>query len=95
VVTGALVWPVGMEAAFRDLLPLLEPGEPLGLDTDLYRLGLDSLGMVGLLLAVEDLLEVTLPDDVLGPDAFATPGALLALALDPDVVGDLGPGADD
>jgi acyl carrier protein len=74
-------WPDGMEDAFRELLPLLEPGAPLPLDADLYRLGLDSLGMVGLLLAVEDVLGVALPDELLGPEAFATPATLLGLAF--------------
>lgn len=53
--------------------------EPLTPDVSLANLGLDSLKTVGLLIAVEAEYGISVPDEMLDLDTFATPGALWAV----------------
>jgi acyl carrier protein len=62
------------EAILQRYLPLSEVGLPL--DVSLADLGLDSLGTVRLVMAVEDGLRISIPDDLLIPETFATANAL-------------------
>ncbi|MEU8265846.1 phosphopantetheine-binding protein [Sphaerisporangium sp. NPDC049002] len=43
---------------------------------DLAGLGLDSMGVVQLLVALEDGYDIELPDDILDEETFATVGSL-------------------
>ncbi|MFB6394220.1 phosphopantetheine-binding protein [Polymorphospora lycopeni] len=82
-------WPPVFEEILRSYLPLLPREAPLAADSDLIELGLDSLGMVSLLLAVEEHFSVTFPEGQLGAEMFATPGALwraLSVVRPPDGV---------
>ena len=60
----------------RAHLPFLPADEPLAADTDLVDQGLDSLGIVDLLTALENQYEVAFVDDALTRATFATPGSL-------------------
>lgn len=66
--------PPEFEAILLQHLPLIEsvpmPDEPLA------DLGLDSLGTVRLVMAIENALNVSIPDDLLIPETFATASAL-------------------
>jgi acyl carrier protein len=65
--------------------------EELSADDDLAALGLDSMGVVQLLAAVEDGYQLELPDDLLDQDSFTTVGTLwqtVAAALPPEQLGD-------
>ncbi|WP_028049616.1 phosphopantetheine-binding protein [Cellulomonas sp. URHD0024] len=65
------------EAVLRTCLyGLLEPQDALHEDTDLAALGIDSLVVVALLVAVEDTFGVSIPDEVIGFEIFASPGVL-------------------
>ncbi|MFF5029770.1 phosphopantetheine-binding protein [Streptomyces collinus] len=68
-----------MDAMFqnvlRDHLPRLQQ-QPLTDDTRLRDAGLDSMKSVDLLFAIEDELGVSLPDDDLNEETFATAGSL-------------------
>ena len=55
------------------------PLAPLGLDDDLTRLGLTSLGMVKLMMAVEAAFNISIPDEELLPDNFRSVRAIEAL----------------
>ncbi|GAB7046425.1 acyl carrier protein [Catenuloplanes indicus] len=68
-----------MDPRFTELLtgylPYLD-GRPLTPDSRLRDLGLDSMHSIDLLFAIEDALQVTLPDDYLNDETFATAGSL-------------------
>jgi len=57
------------------LLPLLS-GRPITPDTRLRENGLDSMQSVELLYGIEDTFAITLPDEALDDETFATAGAL-------------------
>ncbi|MEU2587354.1 phosphopantetheine-binding protein [Streptomyces avermitilis] len=63
------------EKVLRDHLPRLQE-QPLTDDTGLRDLGLDSMKSVDLLFAIEDEMDVSLPDDNLNEETFATAGSL-------------------
>ncbi|MFJ8948330.1 phosphopantetheine-binding protein [Streptomyces sp. NPDC102395] len=63
------------EKVLRDHLPRLRE-QPLTDDTGLRDLGLDSMKSVDLLFAIEDEMDVALPDDDLNEETFATAGSL-------------------
>lgn len=69
-------WPASFEALLREHLPLLPATTELARDASLVDLGLDSLTTVALLVGLEDLFEVSVPDDLLVAETFATPAAL-------------------
>jgi acyl carrier protein len=59
----------------RPYLPVLGD-RPLTEDTSLRELGLDSMHAIDLLFAIEDELDVSLPDEDLNDKTFATAGSL-------------------
>ncbi|MFD5478825.1 phosphopantetheine-binding protein [Streptomyces hawaiiensis] len=67
------LWPDTFESLLRAYLPLLPTESPLAEDASLAQLGLDSLGTVGMLVELEETFEVTIPDESLTPETFATP----------------------
>jgi acyl carrier protein len=54
----------------------LSADEPLDPDVRVSDLGLDSIGMVNLLVEIEQAFDVVFTDDLLTPSTFVTPGAL-------------------
>ncbi|MFF9350165.1 phosphopantetheine-binding protein [Streptomyces sp. NPDC014734] len=69
-------WDDRFESLMRDALRLLEPGAPLLPDLRTVDHGLDSLAMVGLMLSIEDAYGISMPDDLVEPRLFSTPGRL-------------------
>lgn len=72
-------------AAFRDILvPHLPYADGTELDdgADLAALGLDSMGVVGLLVDLEDQLGLEISDDMLTEETFATVGSLWTTVAD-------------
>jgi acyl carrier protein len=63
----------------RQQIPLLPQEENLTPATDLYDLGLDSMRSVQLLIALEEALDISIPDEMLTADAFRTPGSIWTL----------------
>jgi acyl carrier protein len=59
----------------RSFLPRLGSG-PVPEDTRLRDLGLDSIQAVDLLLGIEDTFQISLPDEDLNDDTFATASGL-------------------
>ncbi|MFG2723420.1 acyl carrier protein [Streptomyces sp. NPDC048416] len=70
------MWDQTFEDLLRGFLPFLGADEPLTEDTALRDLGLDSLGIVELLAALEQTYDVRFQDDALGQETFQTPGVL-------------------
>ncbi|WP_430790781.1 phosphopantetheine-binding protein [Actinoplanes sp. G11-F43] len=64
------------EQILRSHLPFLPAGDPLDAGADLVGLGLDSLGIVQLLTALESEYQVAFVDDALSRETFETPGSL-------------------
>ncbi|WP_327298818.1 MULTISPECIES: phosphopantetheine-binding protein [unclassified Streptomyces] len=69
-----------MDARFTELLrPFLKNAGPevvITPDTDLRRLGVDSMQAIELLFSVEDAFAISLPDEELNDTTFATAGSL-------------------
>jgi acyl carrier protein len=70
------MWDQNFEDLLRGFLPFLGDDEPLTEDAALRDLGLDSLGIVELLAALESGYDVRFQDDALGKETFETPGVL-------------------
>ncbi|MEV8511982.1 phosphopantetheine-binding protein [Dactylosporangium sp. NPDC051484] len=71
-------WPKDFENVVAEQLTGFTVGSSLAGDTNLIDLGLDSLRMVRLLVAIEDTFDITLPDAVLSLETFQTPTSLWA-----------------
>jgi acyl carrier protein len=72
------MWNEQFEVLLRTQLPFLPDDEELRPELALREYGLDSLGVVDLLITLESEYCVRLTDDVLSMDTFATPGTLWA-----------------
>lgn len=72
------MWDQQFEELLRSYLPFLAADESLDDDTGLRDLGLDSLGTVELLAAIEARYDVRFMDEALSLETFATPGVLWA-----------------
>lgn len=73
------MWNDKFQALLRAHLPFLPADEELRPDLDLREFGLDSLGVVDLLMSLESEFDIRLTDDVLSMDTFANPGTLWAV----------------
>lgn len=69
-------WMDEYEPVLRPYLPLLEAETELGPEDRLSDFGLDSMGTVGLLIAMEDTFSVSIPDELLATTTFDTPASL-------------------
>jgi acyl carrier protein len=70
------MWDDDFENSLREHLPFIAPDEALTPGTPLRELGLDSLGVVELLAALESAYDVRFTDDALLPESFDSPGVL-------------------
>ncbi|MET7339330.1 phosphopantetheine-binding protein [Nonomuraea sp. NPDC005650] len=70
------MWDNRFEEILRQHLPFLPADEKLQEDLRLTDFGLDSLGIVQLLGALEDAYGVRFLDDALTPETFQTPAVL-------------------
>ncbi|MEU7857478.1 phosphopantetheine-binding protein [Nonomuraea sp. NPDC049141] len=70
------MWDARFEELLRPHLPFLPATEKLLENADLPGLGLDSLGIVELLAALEAAYGVRFKDDALTKETFETPGTL-------------------
>lgn len=71
-----VLWSEQFEGLMRASLPGLAPGAPLEPDAVLPALGLDSMGTVGLIAALEEEYGVNLLDDVFGVACYRTPAGV-------------------
>jgi acyl carrier protein len=72
-------WNDSFTQTLREQIPLLPAVGELSPTTDLYDFGLDSMRSVQLLLALEDALDISIPDDMLTADVFRTVGNVWTL----------------
>ena len=73
-------WPTDFEETLRGYLAA--GSAPLDPDVPLTDLGLDSLGMVGLILDLETVLGFSFPEEQVTPATFYSTGSLWA-AVEP------------
>jgi acyl carrier protein len=87
------MWNDKFQALLRAHLPFLPADEELRPDLDLREFGLDSLGVVDLLMSLESEFDIRLTDDVLSMDTFANPGRLWAAVarIQADTISKLSP----
>jgi acyl carrier protein len=64
------------EEMLRRHLKYLDDDKPLDSETELKTLGLDSMAALDLLFDIEDTFEVTLPDEYMNEQTFATAKSL-------------------
>jgi acyl carrier protein len=69
-------WDEQFESILREHLPFLLADEPLDPGQDLRAAGLDSLGVVNMLVALESAYGVRLAEEAMTMDTFATPAIL-------------------
>jgi acyl carrier protein len=69
-------WDEQFESILRARLPCLPADEPLTADLGLRAYGLDSIGVVDLLVALENAYNVRLPKEATSMETFATAGVL-------------------
>ena len=70
------MWDKQFELLLRNYLLFLPADEELLPDLDLRGFGLDSLGVVDLLVSLESAYGIRLTDDFLSMDTFTTPAVL-------------------
>lgn len=76
----SLEWPPAFEEVLRRHLPLCNG--VIRPDVALADLGLNSLGTVGLVMDLEDSLNISMPDDVLVAETFQSAKALRGVVTD-------------
>ncbi|MGV3662323.1 MAG: phosphopantetheine-binding protein [Prosthecobacter sp.] len=73
----------GLDSQLQDLLRphlrFLKAGEPVPMDEDLGRLGLDSMASIDLLMEIESQMGLQIPDEMMTTDTFSTGNHLLAV----------------
>ncbi len=73
---------VVLEQAVRDVVgehgKLTQPIATVGSTSNLFDLGMDSQAVIRVLLAIEDRLDISFPDDALTRDTFTSIDAILA-----------------
>ncbi len=70
------MWDNQFETSLRRHLPFIAPEETLAPGSNLRDFGLDSLGTVELLAALESAYDVRFTDDALTMESFETPEVL-------------------
>jgi acyl carrier protein len=70
------MWDTQFEELLRRQLPFLPADEALAPNESLREYGLDSLGVVELLSALEAAYQIRFSDDALALETFATPTVL-------------------
>jgi nodulation protein F len=70
------MWDAKFEEILRSRLPFLGPDEEIVEDLVLRDLGLDSMAVVDLLVALEEAYATRFPPEALTLQSFSTPGTL-------------------
>jgi acyl carrier protein len=74
--TESIPWDPQFEEVVCSALRLLAPGDRLAPDTCLSAAGLDSMATIDTLMQLEEIYDVSFPDDTLTGETFATPQSL-------------------
>ncbi len=66
-------WPQEFDAILRRHCHLSHADAPIDPGALLTTLGMDSLELVDFIVSIEDMLDLSIPPELLTPQAFATP----------------------
>jgi acyl carrier protein len=84
-------WPDEFDVILRRHCQLDDADAPIDPDAMLTALGMDSMEVVEFIVSIEDAFDLTIPQELLTPQTFATPGTvwnmvagLWMIALDHD-----------
>jgi acyl carrier protein len=69
-------WPTEFETIIRSQCRSLEAGQAVAPDDSLALLGVDSLGMVAIIIEIESRFGIVLPDEILAGDDLNTPATI-------------------
>jgi acyl carrier protein len=72
------MWDAQFEVLIRRYLPFLPADADIHPELDLREFGLDSLGVVDLLVSLESAYSIRFADGMLSMETFGTPGVLWA-----------------
>lgn len=69
-------WSQDFDDLLRGHCRLLEAGDAIASDAPLSLLGIDSLEVIELIVEIEDRFSFSVPDSLLTPEIFASPGSI-------------------
>lgn len=69
-------WDLEFDALLRRHCRFIAPGSPVDPDVSLVTLGIDSPEVVEMIVAIEDQFDIMIPQEMLTPEIFATPGSI-------------------
>jgi acyl carrier protein len=72
----ASIWPDEFDQIIRQHCRFVDPAEPIHPEVSLIALGLSSLGLLTLIIAIEDSFGIVIPDEILTSDTLKTPGSI-------------------
>ncbi|MEU1762941.1 phosphopantetheine-binding protein [Micromonospora sp. NPDC005652] len=68
--------PAELDTLLRGHCRLLAPGASIDPNALLTSLGVDSLEIIELIVALEDTFDISIPSEMLTPQTFATPATI-------------------
>lgn len=69
-------WPKEFERIIRRHCRFADPAQPIDPDTSLTLLGMESFQLLDMIVDLEDIFAVLVPDTMLTGDQFATAGSV-------------------
>ena len=74
-------WPSHLDEVLLGVVreKLIDGGEPMTVETDLFAAGLDSMGIMQLMILIEEHFGVRVPEAAVTRENFATAASLAAL----------------
>lgn len=77
---------VSIDVRLRNIVRRYLDNEKIEMDSDLYELGLDSIATLGLILELEDELDLELPDAVVDFEMFRSVSSCLTRLRESGVI---------
>ena len=77
---------VSIDVRLRNIVRRYLDNEKIEMDSDLYELGLDSIATLGLILELEDELDLELPDAVVDFEMFRSVSSCLTRLRENEVI---------
>ena len=72
-------WDERFERCLRRYIPTLPRATEISPDANLRSFGLDSISLIGLITALEDMYAIRIPDEEVSLRSFATPSGIWTL----------------
>ena len=75
-------WPQEFDQIMRRYCRFADPVLAIAANSSLTSLGIDSMGLINMIIAIEDTFAVTVPDEMLTSESLRTPGSVWAAVRD-------------